>query len=322
MEASLRGSVGRVDSKSMRWFLRSVGVAAILGLGIVALAPGAFAQDDDGPDTDDQIVLNGRLVVPEGETVQTAVIFNGDATIDGTVADLLVVFNGRTEITGTVGEDVIVFNGSVVLRSGSRVGGDVISRQAPQIEDGATVGGSVDDIARRWDFWNVTFVGRLGWWLAYSVSTLVLGLVLLLLAPGLDPASVRALRDRLGGTIGFGLLLFVVLPIVAVLLFVTIVGIPLGLFLLLALALLYSIGYVVGALTLGRRVVREDSSRYLAFLVGWGGLRLIGLIPFLGGLAWLVGTVVGLGTLWAARTKPAVMAPAAAAPVPPSPPMG
>ena len=303
----------------MRWFRRSVGLAAMLGLAIVALAPGAFAQDDDGQDTDDQIVLDGRLVVPEGETVQTAVIFNGDATIDGTVADLLVVFNGRTEITGTVGEDVIVFNGSVVLRSGSRVGGDVISRQAPQIEDGATVGGSVDDLATRWDFWNVTFVGRLGWWLAYSVSTLVLGLVLLLLAPGLDPASVRALRDRLGGTIGFGLLLFVVLPIVAVLMFVTIVGIPLGLFLLLALALVYSIGYVVGALALGRRVVKEDSSRYLAFLVGWGGLRLIGLIPFLGGLAWLAGTVLGLGTLWLARTKPEVKAPAAAAPVPPSP---
>jgi hypothetical protein len=68
-----------------------------------------------------------------------------------------------------------------------------------------------------------------------------------------------------------GLLVFVVLPIVAVLLFVTIVGIPLGLFLLLALALVYSIGYVVSALALGRHVVKEDSSRYLAFLVGWEG---------------------------------------------------
>src|SRR5215211_9540685 len=77
----------------------------------------------------------------------------------------------------------------------------------------------------RSDYWDVTFVGRFVWWLAYSVSTLVLGLVLLLLAAGLDPASVRALRDRLGGTIGFGILLFILLPIVAVLLFVTIVGI-------------------------------------------------------------------------------------------------
>jgi hypothetical protein len=304
----------------MRWFRRLVGVAAILGLGFVILAPGAVAQDDDGPDTDDQIVITGRLLVPQGETVQTAVIFNGNATIEGMVAETLVVFNGRTEIAGTVGEDVIVFNGSVILRSGSRVGGDVVSRQAPQIEDGATVGGSVDDLPTRWDYWDITFVGRFAWWLAYTVSTLVLGLVLLLLARGLDPASVRSLRDRLGATIGFGLLWFVLLPIVAVLLFVTVVGIPLGLFLLFALGLVYSIGYVVGALALGRLVVKEPTSRYLAFLAGWGALRVIALVPFLGGVAWFVGTVLGLGTLWvAARGAPAETRPVAPPLAPPPP---
>ena len=209
-------------------------------------------------------------MVPAGETAKTAVVFNGDVLIDGTVSETLVVFNGRTEITGTIGEDVVVFNGSVVLRSGARVGGDVVSRQTPQIEDGATVDGSIDDLQKRWDYWDITFVGRLGWWLAYTVSTLVLGLVLLMLARGLDPASIRALRDRLGATIGFGLLWFVLLPIVAVLLLVTIVGIPLGLFLLFGLGLVYSIGYVVGGLALGRLVVKEPTSRYLAFLAGWG----------------------------------------------------
>jgi hypothetical protein len=291
--------------KGMRlWFRRSVGLAAILGLSLVILAPGAVAQDDDGPESDDHVILTGGLVVPEGETAKTAVVFNGDVLIDGTVSQTLVVFNGRTEITGTVAEDVIVFNGAVVLRSGSRVEGDVVSRQSPQIEEGATVEGTVDDLPTRWDYWDITFVGRLGWWLAYTVSTLILGLVLLMLARGLDPASIRALRDRLGATIGFGFLWFVLLPIVAVLLFVTIVGIPLGLFLLFALGLVYSIGYVVGGLALGRLVVKEPTSRYLAFLAGWGALRLIALVPFLGGIAWLVGTVLGLGTLWVAARAP------------------
>ena len=298
---------------------RTLGVAAALCLGFVALAPAAVAQVDDGPDTDDWVVLNGRLLVPEGETVQFAVIFNGNATIDGSVAETLVVFNGRTEITGTVGEDVIVFNGDVVLRSGSRVGGDVISRADPQIEDGATVGGSVDDLARRWDFYDVTFVGRFAWWIAYTVSTLVLGLVLLLLAPRLDPASVRALRTQLAGTIGFGLLWFVLLPIVAVLLLVTIVGIPLGLFLLLALALVYSVAYVVGVLAIGRLVVKETSSRFVAFLAGWAAFRALALVPFVGGIAFAVAAVLGLGTLWVARGAPSEMEPAAAPVVPPPP---
>jgi hypothetical protein len=61
---------------------------------------------------------------------------------------------------------------------------------------------------------------------------------------------------------------------------------------------------VVGGLALGRLVVKEPTSRYLAFLAGWGALRVIALVPFLGGIAWLVGTVLGLGTLWVAARAP------------------
>jgi hypothetical protein len=89
----------------------------------------------------------------------------------------------------------------------------------------------------------------------------------------------------------------------------------LGLFLLFAPGLVYSIGYVVGALALGRLVVKEPTSRYLAFLAGWGALRVIALVPFLGGLAWLVATVLGLGTLWvAARAAPTEVRPVAPPP--------
>ena len=290
------------NSTGMGGIRLRVGVAAAfaLVLALVVFVPIAAAQDDDeGTDTDDQIVITGRLVVREGESVEHAVIFNGPATIEGTVAQSLLVFNGRTEIVGTVAGDLVVFNGDVVLRSSARVGGDVVSRQTPQVEDGATIGGQIQDLERRWNYWDATFIGRLAWWLAFTVSSLVLGMALLLLAsPGLDAISIRALRERLAGTIGFGLLVFVLLPIVAVVLLVTIVGIPLGLFLLLGLALVYSIGYVIGALALGRLVVKPPTSRFLAFLAGWGALRVLALIPFVGGLAWFVATVLGLGTLW------------------------
>lgn len=302
----------------MRRLLKTVVLVGFAALpSLLMPAPVAFAQDNGDADTDDQIVITGQLVVPEGESVEHAVIFNGPATIEGTVGQSLVVFNGRTEIIGTVAQDVIVFNGDVVLRSGSRVGGDIVSLEAPQVEDGATIGGDIEDLQGRWNYWDATFIGRLAWWLAFTVSSLILGMALLLLASqGLDAISIRALRDRLGGTIGFGLLVFVLLPVVAVVLLTTILGIPLGIFLLLALALVYSVGYVVGALAIGRLLVKSPTSRYLAFLAGWGALRVLALIPFVGGLAWLVATVLGLGTLWvgarARRTgevRPAVVPP-------------
>ena len=307
----------------MRSIGRSCVIAAILAIGFVALAPSAAAQVDEGSDTDEQVVLTGRLLVAEGETVRTAVIFNGPAVIDGTVTESVVVFNGRTEITGTVDEDVIVFNGDVVLRSGARVGGDVASLEEPTIEEGAVVEGSVEDISTRWDVYDATFIGRFAWWLAYTVSTLILGLVLLLFAPRLDLASVRALRERTGATIGFGALAFFVFPIVAVLLLVTLVGIPLGLFLLFALGLVYSIAYVVGTLALGRLVIKEPTSRFLAFLAGWGVFRLLALVPFLGGFAWTVAALLGFGALWvaalAARREARPMSPSISPPPPPVP---
>ncbi len=294
--------------------------AAFVGV-FAMLVPGALAQDSagDGPKTDDLVVLTGSLFVPEGQIVETAVIFNGDALIEGTVLESLVVFNGRVEVTGSVVEDVVSFNGRVVIRSGAIIEGDVVSRQSPVIEDGATVRGDVQGVARRFDWPEWGFAGKIAWWIGYSVSTLVLGLVLLKMARGIDVATAAALDRRLGGVFGFGALTFFLLPVVCVLLFVAVVTIPLALFLLFALGLVYTTGYVVGAIALGRMVVKEPRSRYVAFLAGWGALRLVALVPFLGGVAWFVTTIVGLGALWvAARSTPRAAVPVSSPPPAPA----
>ena len=90
---------------------------------------------------------------------------------------------------------------------------------------------------------------------------------------------------------------FFLLPIGSVLLLVTVVGIPLGLSLLLALAFIYTLGYVVATVAVGNMILRNSSSRWVVFLVGWIVLRLLALIPVVGGLLWFLGSVWGLGLL-------------------------
>jgi hypothetical protein len=163
--------------------------------------------------------------------------------------------------------------------------------------------------------------------LAFTVSTLILGLVLWLLAPRAAWAVDDAARGGFGPVIGWGLILAIGLPLVAVIAMVTLVGAPLGLGLLLALGLIYGIGYVAGAWVLGRRVA-GGASPILAFLAGWGILRLLALIPILGSLVGLAAVVVGLGALAVAshRARRAVTraeeapAPAPATSPPPPPP--
>lgn len=289
--------------------LRAIRRCAALFLGVAALgiatASTATAQTDDRRNDDDsQVVLNGRLVVPSGETDSAAVLFHGTADIAGTVTGALVVFDGDVTISGTVGEDVIVFNGDVTVQSGASVGGDIISRRDPQIADGATVRGDVRGVSGAYDLVDGWWWSRFAWWAAYTVSTLILGLLVLLVAPDLDRAIVERALARIGGSFGFGALFFFVLPIAAALLLVTIVGFPLGLFVLAALALIYTVGYVAGAHTLGRVIVKPPRSRYVAFLVGWGILRVVALVPVLGGLSWFATTVFGLGALYIASRTP------------------
>jgi hypothetical protein len=291
--------------------------AAVIG---VALAGPAAAQDTgDGPDGQDQIVLNGELTVAEGQTVDTALIFHGPATIQGTVTGSVVVFDGRADISGAVQGDVVVFNGAVDVRSGAQIDGDLVSRRSPTIESGATLNGEQKSVSTEFDAADIGFASRIAWWLGYSVSTLVLGLLLLLIAPGLDAAIARTAQERTGAAIGLGAAAFFLLPVVAVLFLAIVVAFPLGLFLLMALALLYTVGYVAGAHALGRMLLKPPRSRYVAFLAGWAILRVIALVPVLGGLVWVVASITGLGVLWVAarrtRTEPMMMTPA----VPPPP---
>jgi len=304
-----------------------VRTASMLGIALAAvltLAGPAGAQSEPTSTPSEQIVFSGRLVVAEGETVDSAVIFNGPATIDGRVTESLVVFNGRTVITGTVDGDVVVFNGSVTVRSGATIGGNLVTVDSPTVEPGATVRGEQRRVSAEFDAAEFGFASRFAWWVGYTVSTLLLGLALLGLAPAFDPSVTRAARERTGVSIGLGAAAFFLLPVVAVLLLVIVVAIPLGLFLLLAFALVYTAGYVAAAHALGRRLVAPPKSRFVAFLAGWAILRGLALIPVIGGLVWMLAAIFGLGVLWVAARRSSAAPPEspaapAASTVPPMP---
>jgi hypothetical protein len=279
----------------------------------VLLAAGPAAAQDQA-DTDDLIVLTGQATVAEGESYDTVVIFDGPATIEGNVDHAVVAFNGPVTIAGTVAEEVVAFNGTITVQSGATVGGDLVSRTDPVVEEGAVVEGQIGRDPGRLFRDPFPFLGRLASWLAVSVSTLLLGVLLLGLAPRGADAVEAAWRTAVGPSVGWGLLLLIGLPILAVLAFITLVGIPFGVGLALALFLIYALGYTTGAWILGRALLKPPTSRFLAFLAGLAILRVVALVPILAGIVGTIATLMGLGAiavaLWRAR-QPATVAAAA-----------
>ena len=300
--------------------LRSLGLIRLLGppLALLALlltlAAPAFAGGPAGfGDDGDRIVFSGPVDVPAGQTVGDVVAFDGAVTIDGRANGDVVSLGGPVRIAGSVDGDVVSLAERLTLSPAAVVGGDLVyGEDRPVVAAGAVVDGDVQRAdASSWfgdrfggdrfgsgpfdeDF---GWIGWLGSWLAVSLSSLVLGLGLLRLAPGSAQRALEIGLKRVRGSIGYGLALLFGVPIAAVMLMVTIVGIPLGIALLLGLVPLVALGYTVGAWVLGRMVTASRRKSSIAFLAGWGILRLIALVPILGGLVGFAATVFGLGVL-------------------------
>jgi hypothetical protein len=96
----------------------------------------------------------------------------------------------------------------------------------------------------------------------------------------------------------------VLVPVLSVALLASMIALPLGLALLLALGFVAFMGYAVAVLVVGRLVVPRGS-RTLGFLVGWATLRAVGLIPVASGITFAVAAVAGVGAMvvatWRAR---------------------
>ena len=148
-----------------------------------------------------------------------------------------------------------------------------------------------------------------------TISALVLGFLLLLIAPRAADAVFAQAHERFGPTIAIGIAIFIVLPVAAFIAAITLVGLPLAIGTGLALLPLAAIAYVTSAWALGRAIVKPPRERILAFLAGLAILRALALVPFLGVLVWLAAVMVGLGLIGAAigaAREPAELVPSAA----------
>jgi cytoskeletal protein CcmA (bactofilin family) len=278
----------------------------------VALATPAQAKASD-----DRVVIEGPVTIGPREVAGDVVVAHGDVTVAGRLTGDLVVASGKVRVSGSVHGDVVSIADRAVLGPRARVGGDVLyGDEKPVVPAGASVGGDVKRVNFDKATGGIGLAVGFGIWLAITVSALLLGLLLLWVFPRAAAAVYEVAESRVGAAIGFGFLAFVAIPIVAVLLLVTVLGLPLGLLLLLALAPLYALGYTTSAWVLGRRILGPSGNRFLAFLAGLAILRVVSIVPILGGLIWFAATVFGLGLLCLAASRGRA---SASAPPPPAP---
>ncbi|HZJ28161.1 MAG TPA: polymer-forming cytoskeletal protein [Acidimicrobiia bacterium] len=302
--------------------------ATVIAL-VTSAAPAGAADADSDSDSEPQVSVTGPVRVGSDKRVDGAVVSvdgsvrvdgvvdgsvfvaRGNVTIRGEVTGSVVVLKGDVVVRGRVGDEVIVFSGRAVIADGGRVTGDVSSSDKPRVAPGATVGGSVEEISLTGLFTAIGWALLVLWWAALTVSLAVLGVVLLLLFPRAGATVSAAGRSSIGACVGWGALVGLALPIVALGVSVTILGLPLGVGTLVALSVAYPVGYLATALVLGRLMVRRGHA-IVAFLVGFAVLRAAAVIPGIGLLIGFLAAAYGLGVLavsgWRAGRLPSAEA--------------
>jgi hypothetical protein len=277
-------------------------VVLVLGLGPATL--GAAAQPRE---TEDQIVLSGTVEVARGREVDEVIVLHGSALIDGVAFGDVIVLDGGVTIDGQVSGSVIAMDGSVRLGSSAHVGGDVTARGRVVIAEGAVVDGRIRQHAAFTWRGPLSLFGRFATWLAVTVSTLLLGLAIVFLSPRGVEAAFDAARNAPWFAAAWGAGLVVGIPVLAVVAMASLVVLPLGLAVALAVALAAFVGYGLAGYAVGRLVWTNPERQVVAFLVGWGALRVVGLIAYLSGVTFVMAAAFGLGAAaiatWRARSE-------------------
>ena len=257
------------------------------------------------------MAFNGDVTVPAGEQADVVLVAGGTATVAGHVKTV-VVFDGTAILQGATVESVFVTGGSLSIDAATTVTGDVRTlNTTTTVDPAASVGGSVSSLEA--DLVAAAAV------LAPLVVLFVLGLALVTLVAGLALAALGARQVRAaealishqpGETILFGLAGLVVIPLVAILAMITVIGAPLG------LAVMFMVwpaaafaGYLVAGIWIGewllyRGAAERPERPYLAAVLGLVILQVISLVPFVGAIASLFGFGAVLLLAWRVFRQP------------------
>jgi cytoskeletal protein CcmA (bactofilin family) len=255
-------------------------------------------------------VAGGTVFVERGADIAgNATLAGGSVEQSGRIGGNLGVLAGRVRLDGPVDGDVEVASEDISVGPDAVIKGRLTyhSPGRPRVADGAVILGGIEKRHRGWHgMAEESGIGRVlvgvfrTLWFA---GVLLTGILLVAVFPVFTREAAVMVRRETLASVGLGAALLVAVPIVALMLFVTIIGIPLGFAILMGYGLLLMLGYLTAALAIGDWLVARTRPadaeiagwRMLFLLVALVAIALLRLLPWIGDLAVFVLFLAGLG---------------------------
>lgn len=264
-------------------------------------------------------VAGGQVELgPKASVGGNVTVAGGRVSLRGAVKGAVSASGGSVTIDGPVDGDVVSNAGSLRLGPNARIGGSLRYRSGSEVDRDAAaqVAGAVERLvlpgqksasAADWAMREPAAEPRRwhgpGWF--WTIGLMALAMLLVAALPGLVRRVAEDWRERFGWSLLWGFVALVCIPVAALVLVLSIVGIPIALLALLLYGALLLVGYTasgiaIGLWALGRwRPVDQERSGWrlasvaLAVLL----LALAVSLPFVGGFVAFVAVMAGIGAI-------------------------
>ena len=276
----------------------------------------------------DDVRAGGGMVTIDGKVGKNVTAFGGtvtfgsDADIDGnavvgggTFAHLgnidgkALIYSSDTTLGGRVGKDTVVTAEKISVLKTALLDSNLsyISDKEASVSAQARIVGMVE---RTTAGKALTQVGsrarrglsgvRFGVNLLSYLSMLLLGLIILKVAPRQATAVAKLIGEQPWQSLGFGFLGLILIPIAVVVLMISVIGVPLaavltGVYILMISASSLFTGLFVGQKVFGLTNLKENNYAMLA--IGLLLLQLVLAIPTVGGLARFLSVLAATGAI-------------------------
>lgn len=232
--------------------------------------------------------------------------FGSSIVIGAKVSKDMLIAAERAVLSGEIGGDLNIGTKHISLLDNTRVEGNLTYRTATQdglvLGDDVTIRGEIDyqgkprnfQARSRFDSHNFYL-----WELLWFVGAFVVGWLVFTLTPSLGRIELGGGKESIT-TAGLGFLVLVTVPIVAIIIAITVVGLPLSFITIMAWLTAWYLAKIVIAHLVGRSVLAsrsDDPGLALALFVGLIIVTIAINLPFLGGVINLLATVLGLGLM-------------------------
>jgi cytoskeletal protein CcmA (bactofilin family) len=271
-------------------------------------------------------VAGGQVELgPKAEVSGNVSVAGGQVRLYGAVRGHVQAAGGRLLIDAPVTGDVLATSGHVELGPRARIGGKLRYRSGEALhqDPAAQVSGGIEQLTPAWGRDAASQparepaverhgIGAIGW--IWTAGLVVLAALWLALAPDTSARLGRAVRERTGFSLLLGFVWLVCVPVLALVLLLTIIGIPLALFVAALYLAVLPLAYVAAAVGLGDwALTRWQAARAATW--GWrlgaaalalALLNVLGGVPWLGALLGFAVLLAGLGAMLLQWRRPAV----------------